>query len=89
MKKDVKKFRELKSWQLALLGGVGAFGSSITIYFFGNAWPLYMKAIQASEIFSFLGLYVSILLAGIGLMGIMFMALGKRCGEILYQRHMD
>jgi len=76
-----------------LAAGASRWGRGVRVFdyhlFFGNAWPLYMKAIQASKIFSFLGLYVSILLAGIGLMGIMFMALGKRCGEIIYQRHMD
>lgn len=84
-----RAFKDMKSWQLAVLGCISVFASSLTAYFLGHIWPLYVEAINASEVFSLLGLIVSVYLAGIGLMAIVFTSISKRCGELLYQRHLD
>lgn len=84
-----RAFKDLKSWQLVTLGCISVFASSLTAYFLGHIWPLYVEAINSSEVLSWLGLVVSLYLAGIGLMAIVFTAISKRCGELLYQRHLD
>ena len=89
MKGKVKKFRELKSWQLCALGGLAAFASALIVYLLGRVWPLYVEALEAKEVFSWPGLVVSFYLGWIAVMGIVFAAIGKRCGELLYQRHLD
>jgi hypothetical protein len=89
MKGKVKKFRELRSWQLCALGGLAAFASALIVYLLGRVWPLYVEALEAKEVFSWPGLVVSFYLGWIAVMGIVFAAIGKRCGELLYQRHLD
>lgn len=87
--KGIKKFRELRSWQLCTLGGLATFGSALIVYLMGRVWPLYVDALGTKEIFSWLGLVVSFYLGWIAITGILFAAIGRRCGELLYQRHFD
>ncbi|MEJ7745808.1 MAG: hypothetical protein WKF61_03445 [Luteimonas sp.] len=42
------------------MGSISALGSALIVYFLGRIWPLYVQAIEASEAFSWLGVYVSI-----------------------------
>lgn len=84
-----KHFKDLKSWQLAALGSLSALASVLVLSFLGRVWPLYLNAAEANEIWSWLGLYISWQLAFISVAGIIFTAIGKRCGELLYKRHLD
>lgn len=84
-----RAFKDLKSWQLVVLGGLGVFASSLTAYFLGRIWPLYVEAIGSSEVLSWLGLVVSVYLGIIVSAAMLFTAVSKRCGELLYQRHFD
>ena len=84
-----RAFKELKSWQLVVLGGLSVFASSLTAYFLGRIWPLYVEAIGSSEVLTGLGLIVSVYLGIIASAAIVFTAVSKRYGELLYQRHFD
>lgn len=84
-----KKLSEMKSWQLCVLWAPAMLGSALVAYLFKGALPLYVKSMETKEIFSWLGLFVSGELVAIALLGVMFAALGKRCSELLYQRHLD
>ena len=84
-----RAFKEMKSWQLTIVGCLSVFESSLAAYLLGRVWPMYIEAINSSEVFSWLGLAVSLHLAILGVVTIIFAAVGKRCGELLYQRHLD
>ncbi|RMH94401.1 hypothetical protein EBB59_01510 [Lysobacter pythonis] len=84
-----RAFKDLKAWQLAVLGGLGVFASSLTAYFLAQIWPLYVEAIGSNEALSWLGLVVSAYLGMIASAAFLFTAVSKRCGELLYRRHFD
>lgn len=83
------RFKYMKSWQLCLLGSASALGAALTAYMLGRLWPEYIKVLEHESVFTWVGLRVSCWLAGIALVGVLFAALGKRCCELLYQRHLD
>ncbi|GEM_PF-4138943 len=83
------KFKDMKSWLLCMLGSASMLGAALVTYMLGRLWPEYIKALEHESVFTWVGLGVSCWLAGIALLGIMFAALGKRCGELLYQRYLD
>lgn len=87
MKRKVKMFGELKSWQLCALGGPAALGAALIASLLARVWPLYLEAVNAKEALSWLGLVVSLYLGWIAVTGILFSAISKRCGEVLYKRH--
>lgn len=84
-----RAFKEMKSWQLAVLGGLATFASLLTANFLEQIWPPYIEAIGSNEALSVLGLIVSLYLAFIASAGIVFGATSIRCGKLLYQRHLD
>lgn len=85
-KKKTVTFESLATWKLAVLAAPCALGAFLVAQFFQLTGPLYMEAMRASTVYSWLGLYVSINMALVALQGIAFAAVTKRCGEILYKR---
>lgn len=81
--KRTRAFKDLRSWQLGMLGAIAAFGAALVSTLLGTIWPLYLKALDADELISMPGVVVSVYLVGVAVAGIVFAAVAKRCGELL------
>ena len=84
-----KALKDMKSWQLGVLGVTALSGTALALTVLGATWPLHHEAMHARSVFSWAGIHASWALALIASPGLMFAAIARRCAQLLYQRHLD
>ncbi len=83
-----RRLKDMRSWQLAVLGALALSGTSLAITLLATVWPLHVEAMRAHAL-SWTGLHAAWMAAAVAAPGLMFAAVARRCGQLLYQRHLD